>query len=65
MTLYRNINGKRVKMSAEEEAETRAEWAVNAAKSEIKKPRPDIKAAIQAIIDGDMVAAQEAMDKME
>lgn len=30
-----------------------------------KKHRPDLRAAIQALIDGDTVAAQAAMDKME
>lgn len=29
MTLYKNVNGNRVKLSAEEEAKVRVEWAVN------------------------------------
>ena len=29
------------------------------------RPAPDLDAAIQAIIDGDLVAAQAAMDKMK
>ena len=65
MTLFKNVNGKRVEMSEEEEAEIHAEWAANKNKVGMPKPTPDLKAAIQAIIDGDMVAAQEAMDKME
>ena len=29
MTLYKNVDGERIKMSTEEEAEIRAEWAEN------------------------------------
>ncbi len=29
MTLYKNVNGERTKMSTQEEAEIRAEWAAN------------------------------------
>ena len=29
MTLYKNVNGERIEMSEEEEAETRAEWLAN------------------------------------
>ena len=29
MTLYKNVNGERIEMSAEEEAEIRAEWLAN------------------------------------
>ena len=66
MTLYKDVTGEgKVPMSAQEEAETRVEWAANDAKAKVKNPKPDLAAAIRALIAGDMVAAQAAMDKME
>ena len=55
--LTRNVNGKRVEMTLEEEADTRAEWAENereAVEEAAKEPEPNMKErldAMQAEID--------------
>ena len=41
MTLYKTINDERIELSAEEEAATRAEWAVNLAEKEANKYKED------------------------
>ena len=60
MTLYRNVDGARVAMTADEE---RAFENTREPKHRIPQPRPDLQAAIQALIDGDNVAAQAALDR--
>ena len=42
MTLYKQVNGKRVELSPEEEAATRAEWAKNDALSVKQKELADL-----------------------
>lgn len=52
------VNGKRVELTAAEILQ------IDAAKPpHVPRPNPNLNAAIQAIINGDLTAAQAAMDE--
>lgn len=52
MTLYNNVDGKRVKMTPNEEARVRLEWEENASRPRVIKDDPDLEGALRLIALG-------------